>query len=255
MRYFNLFLALLAIVSSGYLSWRHTQPELNGHWHIIQDGSPANPGIATLDINWKNMVQADKLKVGGSSIGGPLDRFRRHIFLFPTCLSLKLQLSWKGDTLVLTDISPYWNGEVDVLKALRVAKGKCTAEEDHFLPSKFRISLPTVDSDEFTIPYQANSLGLILVPSQKGMNERIVSHYGKNLNLEDLVEEAEMVDIKNPRNAPVTAVSIFANESVVDLRIDEILKVFSQEDKGRKIYRVKKKINKDGLLQFLWTEF
>lgn len=249
-----MFLVILAVALSGYLGWRYTQPELNGHWHIIPDDSKINPGISTLDISWDNVVRADKFRVGGSSIGGPLDRFHRNIFLFPTCLSLELNLSWKGDTLILTDARPYPEGEIRVLKAVFIPKGMCTAEEDHFLPSKHQISLPMVGLDEITSPYQANSLGLILPPKSDGESFTITDLYGRDLDSEQLLKEAEIADVKNATNAPPMAVSIFANEEVSSVRIEEIREVFFKEGKGRRVYWVKKKFDVYGQLQFLWTE-
>jgi hypothetical protein len=250
--YFSLFLALLATTSGLYLTWRFTQPELNGHWHIIQDGSDINPGIATLDIDWKNQVVADKFKVGGFGIGGPLDRFQRHIFLFPTCLSLELDISWKGDTLILKESNSYRENHKDVLKAVRYTKGECTAEGDHFLRSGKHISLPALAPDDEKLPYQSLSLGLVLAPALNGAMETFDS-YGRRMVLSEIVEEAEKMGLKN-YDGSLTVVSLFADESISDKQINEVVEVFEEEGKGRKIYRVRKSMNDEGLLQFYWAK-
>ncbi|WP_187270868.1 hypothetical protein [Neolewinella aurantiaca] len=49
--YFSLFLALFAAIFGFYLIWQFAQPELNGHWEIVEGGAEmGSPPITSLYI-------------------------------------------------------------------------------------------------------------------------------------------------------------------------------------------------------------
>ncbi|MFK8164004.1 MAG: hypothetical protein AB8H12_16285 [Lewinella sp.] len=101
----SLFLASLAISSSAYLGWRIWQPNLTGHWDIIETGLnedySAYDWIESLDITSDDIVFLNYDPQNLYPVVGEVSRLFRSIRVGPTCLSLKMKFHPNGNTLHL----------------------------------------------------------------------------------------------------------------------------------------------------------
>jgi hypothetical protein len=108
----SLFLASLAISSSGYLGWRIWQPNLTGHWHIMQgqleENHSAHDWMETLDITSDNSVYLNYDSENPFPVVGNISRLFRNMYFGPGCLSLDVNYHPDGNTLHL-EIPNYSN--------------------------------------------------------------------------------------------------------------------------------------------------
>jgi len=252
--YFSLFLAFLATVSGFYLTWRFTQPELNGHWHILSDEVTwSNPGIATIDIHWSGAVIADEFTREPNGIIGDVDRFRRHIYLGPSCLSLELDLSWRGDTLFFDETPSKGNDyPPDQFAAIRIPAGECTFESDFFLKLGRKFWLPQITGSKLSVPYDPQSLSLFVTPDID--KPLLQGYYGREIDWNELADKIDKLDVKMPTTKRPVSVSIFADDGFPTEQLEYILDFFRIECKERTIYRVYRKLDFDGHYSFYSVE-
>jgi hypothetical protein len=101
----SIFLASLAISTSGYLAWRLWQPNLNGHWHILGEQLGENQSshdwMETLDITKGNVVYLNYDHFNPSPTVGNVSRLYRNMYIGPSCLNLELNYQPDGNTLHL----------------------------------------------------------------------------------------------------------------------------------------------------------
>ena len=99
----QIFTASVVITFSGYLGWRLWQPNLTGHWHIIEqpleNHSSTLDWMETLDIMSDNTVHLNYTPNDQYPMTGKVDRLFRNMYIGPSCLSLTANYFPDGDTL------------------------------------------------------------------------------------------------------------------------------------------------------------
>jgi hypothetical protein len=101
----SILFASLAISVSGYLGWRIWQPNLTGHWDIIEapldENYSAHDWMKTLDITSKDIVHLNYDPQNLYPTVGEVSRLFRRMDIGPTCLSLNVIYIPDGNSLHL----------------------------------------------------------------------------------------------------------------------------------------------------------
>jgi hypothetical protein len=129
MRYFNLLLALLAAISGPYMTWRTWQPNLTGHWDIVEeqldDYYSAHDWVEALDITSDNLVYLnyDYDPENIYPADGKVNRLFRSMYIGPSCLSLDVKYHPDGNTLYLE--LPNYENPSEPYRLTAVKRYKC----------------------------------------------------------------------------------------------------------------------------------
>lgn len=101
----SIILMSIAIALGFHILWRMWQPNLNGHWDIVEeqldDRYSAHDWIDALDITGDNIVYLNYGPENPSPAVGAVNRLFRTMDIGPSCLSLKISYHPDGNTLHL----------------------------------------------------------------------------------------------------------------------------------------------------------
>ena len=101
----NATLAYLAMMLGLYLSWRTWQPNLDGHWHVIEEevsnGGRSADYMPTIDFVSHNEFTVTDYSPDGYSFGGTVNRLSRQGEIFTGCFSMEFNYHFEGAMLII----------------------------------------------------------------------------------------------------------------------------------------------------------
>ncbi len=101
----SVILMSIAIALGSHLIWRMWQPNLTGHWDIVEgqldDHYSAHDWIYALDITGDNIAYLNYDPENPSPASGTVNRLFRTMDIGPSCLSLNISYRPDGNTLHL----------------------------------------------------------------------------------------------------------------------------------------------------------
>lgn len=104
----NYTLVYLAIMLGYYLSWRTWQPNLNGHWHIVDEelsnGRNSTDYISTLDFVDHNTFILDPFTYDGPPMAGKINRLSRKGQLFYDSFSMEFTYHFATLDLIVIEL-------------------------------------------------------------------------------------------------------------------------------------------------------
>lgn len=123
----SIILMSLAIVLGFHLIWRMWQPNLTGHWDIVEeqldDRSSAHDWINAIDITGNDVVHINYDPDNPYPAIGSVNRLFRTMYIGPTCLSLNVSYHPDGSTLYLE--LPNYNNPSEPHRVKAVKRYKC----------------------------------------------------------------------------------------------------------------------------------
>ncbi|SER38828.1 hypothetical protein [Neolewinella agarilytica] len=122
----SILLTSVALTTGGYLGWREWQPNLTGHWDIVEEPLDEHYStlawMETLDITNDNTVYLNYSPDSPSPTIGAVNRLFRSMYIGPGCLSLNIDYHPDGNTLFLEIENPIDNSSPYRFTAVKRSK-------------------------------------------------------------------------------------------------------------------------------------
>lgn len=145
----NYLLIALALVSGLYLTWRFTQPELAGHWHVSESlGTDNNgmKGIYHFNVDQSGEIRVNEAIKGKYILPGSVEKLSRRIYFGGECWYVSADYQVWGDRMELRGEDSFHGNWRAV--AYRTKAGDCDPERDYFEDLPFPLRLPVANETE-----------------------------------------------------------------------------------------------------------
>ncbi|NJC26811.1 hypothetical protein [Neolewinella antarctica] len=219
------------------------QPALNGHWHVDQaTASGFFNQVATIDIGADDVVLINDVLEEGTFIGGPIDRLRNHIILFPTCLSFNMTYEWQGETLLFTETGHDYGKLEASATAYRCNESCCNAQQDFFSLTDLKVDLPI---DESIVrervekgPWDSGLLSFYVGYNARSDNHIILVNGQPLDDVANLLTELERGLIKLPEDdRSAEPIMMYADKDTPATLLSEIAELVSTRGTTRPLLR------------------
>ncbi|MEM6769297.1 MAG: hypothetical protein AAF597_01830 [Bacteroidota bacterium] len=119
---FNLLFAGLATIMGSYLSWRCWQPNLDEHWHVVDEelhnGQCAVDYIKTIDFVSHGEFVINNYPSSDFRRGGTVNRLTRSAEIYSGCYSLYFNYYFESTRFMIIELAdPAGRGKPLVLRA------------------------------------------------------------------------------------------------------------------------------------------
>lgn len=242
-------LLILCFVVGGVL-WHRAN--IAGHWHVAHRTGSGFEQMYTFDVDWieddlgmegaQYYFLVNRTSEGAIGIGGGLNRLRRNIYLFPTCLSMRVTYHRWGDSLYLQETDYNWLPTGDEAVAYQCHEGCCDPQADFMAVSKLKVDLPIHEKgnacNEDFLDARALEVTIIVGRNSSGEWE---SYLGSRplKTRDDVALFLEQHAVKLPeRLRPLMTLRFFADRDAPQSMLDSLQHVFQDVQPGLGVERV-----------------